>query len=193
MDATLMERWIREIWLKYTQRKKALLVMDSFKAHCTDEIQELLAKSNCAVAFIPGGCTSKLQPLDVSLNKPFKAVCRNSFSSFCRSQLANMTDPADRLKTATKQQVCQWVEKAHEDLSTKKDMVIKSFQVTGISLALDGSENNLFRNDKLLKQALEAAQGEDDDEPEDAEEDACLLYTSPSPRDATLSRMPSSA
>ena len=84
-----------------------------------------------------------------------------------------MTDPADRLKTATKQQVCQWVEKAHEDLSTKKDMVIKSFQVTGISLALDGSENSLFRNDKLLKQALEAAQGEDDDEPEeDAEEDA---------------------
>ena len=79
-----------------------------------------------------------------------------------------MTDPADRLKTATKQQVCQWVEEAHEDLSTKKDMVIKSFQVTGISLALDGSENNLFRNDK---QALEAAQGEDDDEPEDAEVD----------------------
>ena len=40
--------------------------------------------------------------------------------------------------------------------------------MTGISLALDGSENNLFRNDK---QALEAAQGEDDDEPEDAEVD----------------------
>ena len=29
--------------------------------------------------------------------------------------------------------------------------------------------------------------------PEDAQALACLLYTSPSPRDATLSRMPSSA
>ena len=28
---------------------------------------------------------------------------------------------------------------------------------------------------------------------EQAKRDACLLYTSPSPRDATLSRMPSSA
>ena len=30
-------------------------------------------------------------------------------------------------------------------------------------------------------------------EPIDPQDDACLLYTSPSPRDATLSRMPSSA
>ena len=29
--------------------------------------------------------------------------------------------------------------------------------------------------------------------PDDVRERACLLYTSPSPRDATLSRMPSSA
>ena len=29
--------------------------------------------------------------------------------------------------------------------------------------------------------------------PEDSEKYTCLLYTSPSPRDATLSRMPSSA
>ena len=35
-----------------------------------------------------------------------------------------------------------------------------------------------------------AANLEDGDIPED---EACLLYTSPSPRDATLSRMPSSA
>ena len=33
---------------------------------------------------------------------------------------------------------------------------------------------------------------DDEDEDEDEDED-CLLYTSPSPRDATLSRMPSSA
>ena len=35
---------------------------------------------------------------------------------------------------------------------------------------------------------LEEAEGEDEDEDED-----CLLYTSPSPRDGLLSRMPSSA
>ena len=53
---------IRQIWVKYTQCRKALLVMDSFRAHCTEDIQDLSAAANSEVAFIPGGCTSKLQP-----------------------------------------------------------------------------------------------------------------------------------
>ena len=47
-------------------RQEALLMMDTFKAHCVDDIQDLLARNN---TLIPGGCTSKLQPLDVSLNE----------------------------------------------------------------------------------------------------------------------------
>ena len=136
-DGDLMKKWIIQIWIKHTQHRKALLVMDSFHAHCAEDIQELLASANSEVAFIPGGCTSKLQPLDVSLNKPFKAICRKSFSTFCRSQLATMRDPTDWLKTASKQQVLQWVEEAHKHLSERPEMIIKSFQVTGISLAFD--------------------------------------------------------
>ena len=71
MDGDLMKKWVRQVWIKHSQRGKALLVMDSFRAHCTEDIQDLLAQANSEVAFIPGGCTSKLQPLDVSLNKPF--------------------------------------------------------------------------------------------------------------------------
>ena len=43
-----------------------------------------------------------------------------------------------------------------------------------------------------LGDSMAPDEDEDDDEDEDEDED-CLLYTSPSPRDATLSRMPSSA
>ena len=43
--------------------------------------------------------------------------------------------------------------------------------------------------EELEKAAAEAQQ----DAQEQDEEETCLLYTSPSPRDATLSRMPSSA
>ena len=70
MDADLMKHWVQEIWLKYISRRKALLVMDSFSAHCTEEIQDLLSRNNTDIALIPGGCTctSKLQPLDVPLN-----------------------------------------------------------------------------------------------------------------------------
>ena len=147
MDGHLMKRWIRDVWIAHTQRRKALLVMDSFRAHCTEDIQDVLARANSNISFIPGGCSSKLQPLDVSLNKPFKTICRMSFSTFCRSQLSTMGDPTGRLKTASKQQVVQWVEEAHKYQSERPEVVIKSFQVTGISLSLDGSENSLFRSD----------------------------------------------
>ena len=110
-------------------------MMDTFSAHCTDEIISLLSAHHSSVALIPGGCTSKLQPLDVSLNKPFKHVCRQEFQNYCRSQLSTISDSADRLKTASKQEICQWTIKAQNHLSAHPEMVIKSFKVTGISLA----------------------------------------------------------
>ena len=80
-----------------------------------------------------------------------------------------MNDPTDCLKTASKQQVVQWVEEAHQHLSERPEMIIKSFQETGITLALDGSEDSLFRND--LHMELPTEQNQTDGELEDAEED----------------------
>ena len=73
-------------------------MMDFFHAHCTGNIQDLLAAANSEATFIPGGCTSKLQPLDC------------------------------------------------------------------ISLALDGPENNLFRNDTCLKLPTADIQAEEESE-----------------------------
>lgn len=49
---------------------------DTFTGHMTEEVQDELRKKNITVAMIPGGCTCKIQPLDVCLNKPFKCHCR---------------------------------------------------------------------------------------------------------------------
>ena len=79
-----------------------------------------------------------------------------------------MSNLADRLKTASKQEICQWAVKAQNYLSPHPEMIIKSFKVTGISLALDGSEDHLFRNKDILQQA---DQPENEEEGEDEEED----------------------
>ncbi len=56
-----------------------LLVMDSFKGHLTDEVKETAKELNVTRAIIPGGFTSELQPLDISVNRSFKAHLKRVF------------------------------------------------------------------------------------------------------------------
>ncbi|CAG8453269.1 7500_t:CDS:2 [Scutellospora calospora] len=51
----------------------SLLILDSFTAHRTDPVKCCLKERNTDIAVIPSRLTSHLQPLDVSLNKAFKA------------------------------------------------------------------------------------------------------------------------
>lgn len=48
--------------------------MDSFSAHGDTELLETTKVNNIDIAIILGRCTSKIPPLDVCLNKPFKSV-----------------------------------------------------------------------------------------------------------------------
>ena len=74
-----MLKWISDIWVKYTKRWPSLLFLDTFSAHLTDKVKDAFQNSNTTVLVIPDGCTSILQPLDVSINKPIKAYMRNSW------------------------------------------------------------------------------------------------------------------
>ena len=74
-----MKVWIKKVWCAQIGglgRRKILLVYDivydSFEAHVTDTVKASFKCENTELAVIPGGLTSLLQPLDVSLNKPFK-------------------------------------------------------------------------------------------------------------------------
>jgi hypothetical protein len=48
-------------------------VLDSFSAHKTDAVKQQFREKRTNLAVIPGGLTSRLQPLDVSLNRSFKS------------------------------------------------------------------------------------------------------------------------
>jgi len=76
MDEDMMLKWIDLVWEPATEGKCALLVLDSFSAHVTNDVKKCLKEINTVPLVITGGCTSKIQPLDVCLNKPFKAFCR---------------------------------------------------------------------------------------------------------------------
>lgn len=57
-----------------SKKKTSLLVWDMFRAHTSNGIKKLAKSSQVTLAFIPGGLTSVLQPLDVCLNTRVKDV-----------------------------------------------------------------------------------------------------------------------
>ena len=75
MDEKEMIWWMENVWHRRANlgsNPRSLLVLDSFTAHKTDPVKRRFREKNTDIAIIPGGLTSRLQPLDVSLNKSFK-------------------------------------------------------------------------------------------------------------------------
>ena len=63
--------WLSIVWFKRPGallNGKSMLVWDMFRAHLLDSIKSELKENKTYQCVIPGGCTSVLQPLDVSLN-----------------------------------------------------------------------------------------------------------------------------
>ena len=67
--------WVDEIWKKRNPlgNSRSLLIYDAFKGHTVDTVKDRLENKNTNIAVIPSGLTSRLQPLDVSINRSFKA------------------------------------------------------------------------------------------------------------------------
>ena len=79
----LKKIWVEEIWLKHTQAEckrpgfqNAMLSLHAFAAHLTDGVKIQLLEGNSNIFAAPASSTSKCQPMDVCLNKPFKAILR---------------------------------------------------------------------------------------------------------------------
>ena len=148
VDEKQMLKWITDIWMKYTRKRPSLLFLDSFSAHLTDEVKDKFKTYNTTVVVIPGGCTSVLQPLDVSINKPVKAILRQSWEQYMLDQTITSSG---KISPPSKQAIVNWIEEANDKLNSKPCIVKKAFLVTGLSNALGGYEDRLIRNDEMRK------------------------------------------
>ena len=135
--------------MPYAQKRKALLVIDSFSAHTTCEFVDESNASNIDIAIIPGGCTSQIQPLNVCLNKPFKSILRKKLLEYVQSLVDHDPNPS-KLTTPSKQMCTKWIKAGLEYFKEREGMVKKSFLVCGITNALIGSENGFIHCVKEL-------------------------------------------
>jgi len=63
--------------LKLQKQHPALAIIDYFKGQTTSRILSLLRENNIVPVIVPANCTDKLQPIDVSINKPIKDQMRD--------------------------------------------------------------------------------------------------------------------
>ena len=138
-------------------RVNSMLVWDSFSAHLVDQAKQHLKENNTSTAVIPGGLTSVIQPLDVSLNKPFKDRLRSKWPLGWSRGKKSFTKGGN-VKAASFPTVCQWVKEAWSEIAS--EIVVRSFKKCGISNAMDSTKDDMLWEDDLTAEDENAENGE---------------------------------
>lgn len=75
MDESGLRIWLKKAWSFWPgglPKERSFLIWDMFKPHLVDDIAAEYRSQNTDIVVILGGLTNLVQPLDVSINKPFK-------------------------------------------------------------------------------------------------------------------------
>ena len=115
-----------------------MLVWDSFRVHLSKPVRSTLRSINTECVVIPGGMTSMLQPLDVSINKPFKDRIRPKWQNWMLAGQHSFT-AGGRMHKVELDKICRWISDACDDIPP--EMIAKSFRKCCITNALDGKED----------------------------------------------------
>lgn len=99
--SALTSKWLNEIWFNYVT-DCSLLVWDAFSGHF--ESHGDILGNDCYYSVVPEACTSVMQPLDVSINKPFKTQLRLLWSAHMRRKLKER-----QLTRPTKSLILSWI------------------------------------------------------------------------------------
>ncbi|XP_013880698.1 uncharacterized protein LOC106529748 [Austrofundulus limnaeus] len=141
MDEEKMSEWLREIYVKrpggFFHTAPSLLIYDSMRSHITDNVQKQVKRTNSVLAVIPGGLTKELQPLDVGINRAFKARLRTAWEQWMTEGEHTFTKTG-RQRRATYATICQWIVNAWADISDST--VVRAFKKAGIVTEL--TDNN---------------------------------------------------
>ena len=68
--------------LQLGESHPALLIFDAFFGQSRDTVSDALEENKILVVKVPAKCTDRLQPLDLSVNKPAKDFLCNKFSTW---------------------------------------------------------------------------------------------------------------
>ncbi|KAL4501538.1 hypothetical protein ABPG72_018589 [Tetrahymena utriculariae] len=85
-DKKVFQKWSDDILLKYVKEypntKKGILFLDNFSGHSYIGITDTLSKINYEIVYLPPNSTDKLLPLDLVVNKSYKAKYKAYYAEY---------------------------------------------------------------------------------------------------------------
>ena len=130
--------------------KPALVIMDNFKGQTTNNVLSLFESNDIHVCMLPPNTTDRLQPMDISINKPAKSFLKAKFEEWYALKLAEQLqessieelEPIDLGLPILKELGAKWLVEMATYISQNPQFVVSGFVKAGISRALDGFEES---------------------------------------------------
>ena len=115
MDETVFYTWIDSVLVPHINTApegiEPLLIMDGCRVHKMKGVNERLSELGVRVELLPPGCTGLLQPVDVGINRTFKAVMRRQWDNWI--QVTKFKKKASRFDMS------KWILHAISKINTK--------------------------------------------------------------------------
>ena len=123
--------------LKLAENHRALVIFDQFKGQVTASIFTLLEENNITIVLVPANCTDRLQPLDISVNKPAKSFLRSKLQDWyadkvCQQLINQEESTVDLRLSVVKPLAAKWMIQFFDYIKTKPEIVINGFSGAGI-------------------------------------------------------------
>ena len=141
--------YIRSIIIPYVEEKRkslglssshsALVIFDEFNGQTSDPVLRLLEENNIFYVIVPPNCTDRLQPLDVSINKPAKEFLQAKFQAWYANKIQDQIkqglttcQPIDLNLSIMKPIGARWIIELSDYFKSKPNLIISGFKNTGI-------------------------------------------------------------
>jgi hypothetical protein len=146
-----MLRYFDEVIIPYVDKTRsnmplgreqpALLICDVFAAHRTEAVREKIAENNLKLVYVPPSCTGELQPLDVSIDDPFKKLMKAEFTNWYSGMIKDGLDDGQELESVkvdlrlsiVKPIQARWLISLLSELSKNRDAINRGFEEPGIA------------------------------------------------------------
>ena len=157
----LMLRWMSCIWgnMKLNKDEMKMLILDKCTSHIKPSVIKAAKEDHNFIDFIPAGCTSLVQPLDLMINKPFKDGIRAMYERWMQEdglKPSNKTK-CGYYKAPDYKLMLKWIDEVWNSIDP--ELIKRSFKYAGIAshqiitYAILGLTTNYLGGDEHLMKA----------------------------------------